>query len=107
MAADKGGPIGAKKQDGVGDLVGLADPAEWHGRDEAGLSFGAAGKAVEHPGFGWPRCHRIDANARARDLEGRGCGEPLDRVLAGGIDGGVGGTGVTVGRRNMTMLPLR
>ena len=27
--------------------------------------------------------------------------EPLDRVLAGGIDGGVGGTGVTVGRRNI------
>jgi hypothetical protein len=98
MAADKGRLVGAKKHDGVGDLVGLADAAERYGRHETGLSFGVAGKAIEHPGLGRPGCYRIDANPRARDLERRGCGEPLDRVLAGGIDGGVGGARVTIGR---------
>ena len=90
MAGGKGRLARGKEYNGVGDLVGLSYAAERHGRDEAGLSFGIAGKAIEHPGLSWPWRYRIDANARPRDLKRRGFAEPLDSVLAGGMDRGAG-----------------
>src|SRR5580693_5852741 len=92
VAGNKGRLVGGKENEGVGDLIGLSHAAERHARDETGLSFGVAGKAIEHPGLDWPRCYRIDANAQARDLERRRFGEPLDCVLAGGIDRRSAGT---------------
>jgi hypothetical protein len=71
VAGNKGRLVGGKENEGVGDLIGLSHAAERHARDETGLSFGVAGKAIEHPGLDWPRCYRIDANAQARDLERR------------------------------------
>ena len=64
----------------------------------AGLPFRAAGKAIEHSRLGRPRCYRINANARPGDFERRGFGEPLDGVLAGGIDRGAGGASMAIGR---------
>src|ERR1700730_4534654 len=96
VAGNKGRLVGGKENEGVGDLIGLSHAAERHARDETGLSFGVAGKAIEYRGLDWPRCYRIDANAQARDLERRRFGEPLDCVLAGGIDRRSAGT-VVVG----------
>src|ERR1700719_4388341 len=62
VAGNKGRLVGGKENEGVGDLIGLSHAAQRHARDETGLSFGVAGKAIEHPGLDWPRCYRIDAN---------------------------------------------
>src|SRR5271170_5219471 len=90
--------VGGQEHDGVGDLAWLPQALERYGRDEAGFSFGGTGEAVEHPGIGRPWCYRVDTNARARDLECRGSGEPLDCVLAGRIDRRSAGAVVTVSR---------
>ena len=38
----------------------VADTLERNTRHKAGLSFGVAGEAVEHRGFGRPRCDGVD-----------------------------------------------
>src|SRR5271168_2581822 len=88
----------SEEDDCVGDLGRLARTLERNTRHEAGLSFGVAGKAVEHCGLDRPRRDGIDPHPRCRSLQRRGLGEPLDGVLACRIDRRTARPKVTIGR---------
>jgi len=81
VAGNKGRLVGAKKHDGVGDLVG--SPTRPSGTVEMRPPFfRIAGKRLSIPVSVAP-CYCVNANARTGDLERRGLREPLDGVLAG------------------------
>src|SRR5258707_15581290 len=60
LTGREGRLVGRQEDDRVCDLIGFADSLERHARHEAGFSFGAAGKAVEHRGLDRTRRDSVD-----------------------------------------------
>jgi hypothetical protein len=92
---------GSDEHDGICDLRGGAHTLERHSRDQSGLSLRSAGEPIQQFGFDRTGRDRIDANARCRTFERGGFRQPLDRVLAGGVERRTRRASVSHGRREV------
>src|SRR5256886_14408345 len=85
---DEGGRVRAKPDDGRGDLLGLAHPADRLLRDHLRASLGRApGEATHHRRVDVPGADGVDADVLRGVVEGRRPGDADHAVLRGGIRG--------------------
>lgn len=101
MAGDERCLVHCDEQDRAGHLVPVADPLLRIERREIGVGVCTAGEAIEHARIDKAWRLRIHTHAIGTGFECDRLGQPLDRMLALGIDRGAAAAFMAECRRDV------